>query len=274
MQHGVNQLSGAAQRGRYGFRGSDGQITDDTRAIFPILKQEGSDPVVVGTGFYISHNGIFVTARHCFESCPGQISEKASFAVFHLLPGNQYTWRPVLRAWHSSIADVAVGVAAPMQHNETSGSLSNDVMTLTTERPAIGAHVATYAYAGSSFHKFETHKELRLQPDFYEGQIFDYFPNGRDKSSVNWPVFETSLHIHGGASGGPVVNERGTVFAINTSSFEGALDVSYVTPIDFILDAIVEKVVVDINAGPVSMTIKELARRGFITFSPPFPSRL
>jgi S1-C subfamily serine protease len=87
-------------------------------------------------------------------------------------------------------------------------------------------------------------------------------------------VYETSMPIHAGASGGPVVSERGHVFAINTSGVEGATDISYVTPIDFILDAVVEDVSLGEGKPARSVTLRELSELGLVVFDPPFPKRI
>ena len=101
----------------------------------------------------------------------------------------------------------------------------------------------------------------------------DYFPNGRDTAMINWPVYETSMEIIAGASGGPVVGANGAVFAVNTSGVNGFADISYVTPIDFILDAIIDDVIVPPDATPRSYKLRDLARSGFIRYNPPFPTR-
>ena len=70
--------------------------------------------------------------------------------------------------------------------------------------------------------------------------------------------------MHGGASGGPVVDQRGRVFGINSTGFQG-MDVSYVSRINelFPLSLDVEE------SGTVrTLSIPEIVNRGWITFDP------
>ncbi len=69
------------------------------------------------------------------------------------------------------------------------------------------------------------------------------------------------------------MGERGSVFAINTSSVDNAPDHSYVTPIDQILDAVITDVSFGPEVDPRVFTVRELAELGHIPFNPPFPKR-
>lgn len=227
---------------------------------------------VVGTGFYINADGLFVTARHCFEEAPGHIG-RGPFGILHFMPDDQYLLRPVMRAWHSGFADVSLGVAAPMTHNKTGSPLRNDVLVLTTERPPLGHNICTYAYAGATVSYEGKETSIHLTPDFYERRLLNYHPHHRDAAAISWPVYETDMHIHGGASGGPVIGERGTAFAINTSSIEGQPDVSYITPVDLILDGEIADARFSDAEPSGAKTLRELIERGLVVFDPPFPSR-
>lgn len=254
------------------FQSADGRKATDSDAIFPILRAKDGRLDIVGTGFYIAREGIFVTARHCFEH-EGDIASDHSFVILQMGEGNIYYRRPILRAWHSSQADVSVGIAAQMNHKLTNQPLLNQVMVLTAERPPVGTQVVTYAFGNSQQEVAGSKTKLLFEPRFQEGILIDYFPNGRDRVMINWPVYETSLVIHGGASGGPVVGTNGTVFAINTSSMDGQPDVSYVTPIDFILDAELDGIVLPPDMAPRKYKIRDLARKGWFAFRPEFPTR-
>lgn len=254
------------------FRSADGRTVSDVNAVFPILRADDGRPEIVGTGFFIAREGIFVTARHCFEH-EGRIASDHSFVIFQMGEGNTYYQRPIMRAWHSDRADVSVGVAAPMNHRTTKKPLVNTVMILTAERPPVGTEVVTYAFGNSQKEVLGSKTKLIFAPRFQDGVLLDYFPNGRDSVMINWPVYETSLFLQGGASGGPVVGPNGTVFAINTYSMDGQPDVSYVTPIDFILDAEIDGIVEPPESAARSYKLRDLARKGFLAFRPESPTR-
>ncbi len=267
-------LSGTAVPNEFSFFSGEGTRREAVDAIFPILKGNSTDDMtVVGTGFYIMNNGVFITARHCFSGKDDEIDSGGSFFLHHTLPGNIYIWRPILRSWNSDVGDVSVGIAASMTNDNDGTPLINSVMTLTTERPPIATRIVTYAYAGSSISRAGKKTEIRFRPNFFSGKIIDYHPRARDRSKITWPVFETDMHLHGGSSGGPVVTARdGTVFAINTSSMDGAPDISYVTPLDLVLDGEVTGLALHKKA-PQDYSIRDLGKMGIVTFKPPFPVR-
>ena len=63
-------LKGEAPDGLHGFIDRDGNDAQGTHAIFPILKQiEGRDFKLIGTGFFISSFGLFLSAKHVLRDC-------------------------------------------------------------------------------------------------------------------------------------------------------------------------------------------------------------
>lgn len=76
------------------------------------------------------------------------------------------------------------------------------------------------------------------------------------------PCAQTSMYIHGGASGGPVFDSSGEVFAINSTGFDND-SVSFVTPIPAIENLCLDDVFTPTNpSGRVS--VKEIMDGGFI----------
>jgi Trypsin-like peptidase domain len=269
-------LTNAAARSQWRLAKRDGTPAPNTDAIFAVFRgsADGKTLTVLGTGFYIGFDGLFVTAQHCFRDREGKIATDQPHGIIHLLPDNQFVLRPILRSWNSAVADVSVGVAGPIINNKTGERVRNAVMVLSAERPPAGTEVATYAFANTEMWQDEGKTSINLRPDMYAGRLIDYFPRRRDAAMLHWPVYETSMPIHAGASGGPVVSERGTVFAVNTSGVEGATDISYVTPIDFILDAVIEGVSLGEGEPARAVTLRELAELGLVVFDPPFPKRI
>jgi hypothetical protein len=81
------------------------------------------------------------------------------------------------------------------------------------------------------------------------------------------------MWLHGGASGGPVVDSHGRVFAINPASFGGAPDISFVSRVIDILGLTLPEVSIG-DSPPAPMLVFELARRGHLSFRPPLSHRL
>jgi len=58
-------LSGESSEGTLIMRAPDGSLANPNEAIFPIVAFDNAGKIVViGTGFFISSNGLFVTAAH------------------------------------------------------------------------------------------------------------------------------------------------------------------------------------------------------------------
>jgi hypothetical protein len=58
-------LKGSVPEEKIGALDGEGNRADLTKAIFPILKKDKyGDFYLIGTGFFITDNGIFVTAKH------------------------------------------------------------------------------------------------------------------------------------------------------------------------------------------------------------------
>ena len=61
---------GELSSGRFNFRDGAGQLILHPEEIFPIFRQDAKGFLeVLGTGFFITKSGIFVTAKHRFGRC-------------------------------------------------------------------------------------------------------------------------------------------------------------------------------------------------------------
>ncbi len=262
-------LRGEAAPGKFGVRTGDGVPGDASRAVFPIVRFDPEGRVdLLGTGFYITTTGLFVTARHVlqapFDRQTGQ--QTYPIAIVHLYEKQTYLFRPVLRCAFHPVADVTVGVAAPMNRGSDGAPLTNQVLTLSTVPADPHSHVVTFAYPKYVNIRLEDTQMFNVMPAYYDGEIIEYLPSGRDRVLLPGPCYRTSIAIHHGASGGPVFSRAGTVFAINSTGFDGTDD-SYVSSINAILDLTIDDVAMD-HQGPRSVPVRELIRSGHIVVKP------
>lgn len=212
---------------------------DPNGAILPIVREVdgGRSGQIIGTGFFVAH-GLIITAGHVVDVAVADSSKKSDSLLdaplwcIQLIPGtNEYYWRPIERAQRHALSDIALCRLRPLM-NARGEPLRNPVLRLSDHDPEIGTPVATYAHPDSRVSRRGGRVLMNLRPHFYEGKIDDHFPVRRDSSNITWPCFQTSIHIHGGASGGPVFDAMtGTVFGICATSFEPYTNTSYVTKI-------------------------------------------
>lgn len=258
------KLFGASPEGNIFATDGSGSVTDPGAAIFPILKQTGDGNYhFIGTGFFITNNGLFATAKHVLmDVIDANRLQTHPIIMVHFINGI-YWIRQILRCTSHPIADISVGVVAPMIHKKTGEPLKNKTLCLVPNIPDIGKQVCTYAYPKTVIEHGEN-QELHFYADFYEGLIQENYPNGRDRVMLPGPCAQTNMYIHGGASGGPVFDRSGNVFAVNSTGYDDS-DLSFVTPIHTIEDFLLEDVVIPGNdTGKVR--IRELIEGGFITY--------
>lgn len=251
--------------GRHRFMDHDGRDTRGYQVIFPILKQVKEDSFeLIGTGFFISSCGLFASAKHVLRDCfDGKGSQQYPICLVHFLPDNHYLFRNIVWCSSHNSCDVAIGLAEPAAETEP-----NPVVMLTTSSPAIGETVVTYAYPKTEIQEVGKNQVLNFKPDFYDGQVVMSFPNGRDKIMLPGPCYQTSMVIHGGASGGPVVGKPGRVFAINSTGYDGTSDISFVSRIDEILRLEIPFVKLPGGQEVHSVTTLDLARAGWVDLEP------
>lgn len=257
-------LKGSSLEGTFIAKDGKGINIDPSYAIFPIIKHDQSGIIsLLGTGFFISDHGIFITAKHVLMD----VLDKNGFQTHGIslvqFLGGSYVIRPILRCTSHEVADISVGVSAPMTNNKTGELLKNKILKLTSNTDEIGSHVFTYAYPKSVVNHVER-QELHFFPDYYEGIIEKNFPFGRDKVMLPGPCLQTNMYIHGGASGGPVFNKMGLVCGINSTGYEDD-SLSFITPVHTIENLLLADVKTP-NNSTGQITIKELIDDNFISY--------
>lgn len=259
-----SSLYGQAPPGLYSAQLGDGTQADLSQAIFPIVTQRQDGIFVpIGTGFFVAENGVFVTAAHVVKAVlDEQGNVTGPFGIFQFLPGDHYVVRPIHRATRHLVADVAVGVATPMHHSTTGAPMPNKILTLAAIPPSIGSAVCTYAYPKPDIQPGKP-QVVRFEHGFFDGSLLEHYPHGRDKVFLTGPCFRTTMVIHGGTSGGPVIGPNGTVFAVNSTGFDND-QLSFVSYISEVLDLAIPDVVLPDSPTPRVTTLRELSEGGFV----------
>lgn len=207
--------------------GHTDRIIDHSGAIVPLISEdrEKSELFFIGTAFYISQTGILLTAKHNLFNRQGE--QFNNLGVFHLLPDQKFILRPVLKVAYNSEYDIAYLLPSAIFVDETT-ILGSDAVVLSDTIPELGDQLGTYAYPNSIM------KDAvgEVNPTFYLGDCTEFHPNGF--GLLKNPCIQTTIHIKSGASGGPVFDKNGRVFAVCSTGFdlvEGEEPISFVTPI-------------------------------------------
>lgn len=259
-------IAGETQGEHFVVQTSDGQPAEIAHAIFPIVMWRQTEPVVaVGTGFFVGMNGLFVTAKHVIEAALNSDGRPSwQLGILQLMPENKFYLREIILVASHPFADISIGYAIPMKHKITGLPMSNKTLTLASEAPPIGSDVFTYAYPRTRVIGSEPGTEnLECTPGYFVGKLSEAHPNGRDRVLLPGPCFRTSMVIHGGASGGPVMTVDGRVFAVNST---GVTDdtVSYVSCVSSAFDLPIPNVVLPDGSARNSCTLREFNEYGLV----------
>ncbi|EGQ7967254.1 trypsin-like peptidase domain-containing protein, partial [Vibrio vulnificus] len=184
--------------------------------IFPIFRLDKSNRYfLVGTGFYIAGDGIFVTAKHVVEEV---VDNGDELKVFHM-EGENWVMRKMAFYTPHPEADIAVGVLERLMFKTSGTYLENKYSVISVNKPEINDRLYTYTYPKTEI-KYEEKQQINIVPTQYDGLVTDCFPDGRDRVMLPSACYQLAMGIVGGASGGPVFDASGKVVAINSTSYE------------------------------------------------------
>jgi Trypsin-like peptidase domain len=248
----------------------DGSNVDPHTVIFPILVQEAEGVMrLVGTGFFLTKIGHFITAKHIFEEAFDfeRGEQLRPIHALHFVRGSEVLVRSITKVSFTKNNDLAVGRMDYHVHAETGKPVYNRVPRFTLGHPAPGMNVVTYAYPESSRLYRRGDYSSAFRPKYYCGKFVAYRPSGL--GLAKWPHFEMELDIKSGASGGPAFDRSGRVFGVNSSGGSGELEgIGRLSCVQALLDLEVYDFPHQ-HQGVGNYTVLELVRAGSIIFDPP-----
>lgn len=261
-----------------------GRTLNPRDCVVPIMKEIGKGRLlIVGTGFYISRYGLFMSAHHVMETLIDDSKTKLGVGyVCHLGEGNAVHLRRILRAGLLHPADLAVGQADNYVNKYPENPLANKRVRLTARVPEPGSRLITYAYPENEVLDFTVENRTPVvTSDFFEGSFLRNVINS-EHPYMPYPYFETTIALKSGASGGPVFDSSGKVIGVNCRGwdFAGAEhegdNLSSIVPIRAALDLRVkldqlppnswERAQIPDNRDGTTFTIAELGGYGHIDF--------
>ena len=264
----------------------DGREISATMGVVPILRElEVGKLQVIGTGFYITRYGLFLTARHVFDHIIKAADPSShSLRILHDT-GEGLHIRHVTKFSFAHHADIAMGQADNFMAKFPDNPLINLRAKLTLEIPKPATKLVTFAYPRNRLLDFtDNNKPVKMFADRFEGEfVCVEEPSKYDEHKIE--SYQTTVPIEGGASGGPIFDEAGRVIALARSSmdFEGGehegATTSLVTPLRHGLPLGLENLllpekswefcVIPNNRRSDALTIRDLAKFGHVEFDPP-----
>lgn len=219
---------------------------DPKYGVFPIMKEVSKGRIsIIGTGFYLTRYGLFITAKHVMEELVDW--KKKSIGVgfaCHCPNETEIILRRILFASLIDSYDLAICQADNYMEKVPERPLMNMRPGFSTAIPVPGEQLVTYAYPENEILDF-TQKETTptIRGDFYEGELLRYVELS-ENPSIPYPHFETNIKLKSGSSGGPVF-ANGKVIGVNCRGWDFHEDdengnLSYIVPIKHLVSVSVE----------------------------------
>ena len=117
----MDKLSGSSHPDEFRCCSIDGKTASATEAIFSIFIQDirSKQYAFLGTGFFIAHEGVVMTAKHVLKAVIENDASKAAIGICHLLPNNQYMLRTIVKGFWDNNSDIAVALLDQPRHHHS-----------------------------------------------------------------------------------------------------------------------------------------------------------
>jgi hypothetical protein len=236
----------------------NGKTVDIKLVSSPLFNKNKDDTATfLGSTFFITRNGLMLTAKHCLYDINNKSTANCPF-IIQFLPNNKYLLRGIKHSLYND-TDIAILIPHNTTHNNTNEILTNPVLPLTSRRMFEGEKIASFAWPNSATKWKADMAHLIVGEKWHYGLIEDYHADGQ--SVLRNSCYQSCMHIEGGSSGGLVVNSDGHIFAINSTGADviGMEPYSLLTPV-------VNCFNIPIKADDGTFTIKQLIELNKILF--------
>ncbi len=229
------------------------------KEIFPIITFDPQNRrwKCLGTGFFINPVGAFVSAKHVFMDSDGKI-EKTLYSV-HISEKEENYIRPVKQIVVHPNADILIGLLGIKRIKDQSfkADISN-YCSIDLEPLKNDDEIYTFAYPNTESEDFNNSEtKFTFTERKEKGKIIDYHERG--SPVVRNRCYQTNMKVDSGASGGPVLKNE-FIVGVNSSGYslsDNEEPLSFITPIDYILDLEVEE-------NNKKIAVRELIKKGYI----------
>lgn len=182
---------------------------DPREASCPVIyhKDLGDNKVrirILGTAFFISSAGLFLTAKHVVEGFTHGLHGELSLM---LLRRPNYKFAKIASLQNHESTDISIGII-----DLTGEGWFPKTYKLSSKQLGKRDFISSFGYAKTKYEIKENALMINLNPDFYEGQVIEYHREGY--GVAKWPVYRHTMSTLSGNSGGPV-------FSIKSSAVHG-----------------------------------------------------
>jgi len=240
------------------FKNSEGRVVPREASIFPLITFDPTSRVFncLGTGFFVTPFGGFVTAKHVFFKNDGT-HQPTLYGVQSLEDGTRVVRRLKHLVVHPD-ADIAIGMLGNATNNDAfnRNPAPASAFRLSFQPLEIGDEISTYAFPNTQSEWLDNdNQQFTFQGVWSSGVVEDYHCDGM--GLLRNACYQTTMRLDGGASGGPVLRNA-TVVAVNSTGMDlGDAAISGVTPVTYLRD-------LSVPSGNGNISISELIAAGYI----------
>jgi Trypsin-like peptidase domain len=245
--------------------------------------------VPVGTGFVIAVDGLLMTASHVITEAMkrvvhrtnpnGEMERQLALFALYLTSETQGDSRENVIGGLIPITHVAfpeeldIGYCSLRRPLRDGIPLRFPVFRLSPGLPKVGEQILGFGYYGMKGHITDSssdgaiHIDYRQETAFTRGRIVEVHSPMRDRGMLHFPCFRTDARFEHGMSGGPILNENGSVCGVICSSFPPfETDPEHISFGSLVWPALGISVEGALReGGPVEkVTIYELVQRGIV----------
>jgi len=199
----------------------DGDSIDPSDIAIPIFKEiENGKLSIIGTGFYITRYGLFLTAKHVLDDLLIEDRTKIGKAfICHRVSKSEVHLRNILSVNLLDPVDLAIGQANTYENIYPNNPLTNMRCELSKHVPSVGEELVTYAYPENKVLDFtDKNNNPEVRCNYYDGKFLQKL-GVNERPYIPYPHYETTIQVKSGASGGPVFN-RGKVIGVNCRGWD------------------------------------------------------
>ena len=184
----------------------------DSATVLILVYDKSGEPLGLGSGLFVTNMGHVLTNAHVVED-----SDIGSIRIFgKSMPRNGEEARTV---WVIPDHDAAI--------LKTKKPSKVKPLSLLSGNPRKGENVWALGYPGTQLDNMEIFEELggELDATLTSGIVSRIFDGSMVKGGSKYPIVQHTAAFSPGNSGGPLVDECGTVVGINTAYTKGDKDV-------------------------------------------------
>lgn len=227
-----------------GFRmlkNSHGQLVAPETSIFPLVSYDIREQrwICLGTGFFVDGRGGFVTARHVFYDNGLDGKHVDTLYAVQSLPNGDHILRSINQFSVHRTADIAFGYLGHARNHFVWSHMTPVASAFCVSKTALAAgdSIVNFGFPKTTDEDVNEDQQVFTFKGRWEfGQVVDYHPDGMGHFHKNEGVYQTTMKIDSGASGGPVMREN-LVVGVNSVGIEVPDDeepISGVVPISYL----------------------------------------